>query len=328
MSHASPSANQSTTVPREARLGLMYGLLAYLAWGLVSIYFALITDRHVGALVLVSHRIVWAVAFLLVIIAVTRQWEGLWRCFKSRAAMLALAGSTVMIAGNWFGFVYAVQSGQLLQASLGYYINPLVNVLLGYVFLRERLRPLQWVGVVLALSGVTILTIHIGSLPWIPFVVAGTFGMYGLLRKTMQTGPLIGLTVETILLLPIALLIAGLQFGKDLRSPTGVDWIAYTLLLFLGVITAIPLLWFSAAARRLKLSTLGFLQYISPTMQTVVAVWYRHEKFDQFQLITFSLIWGAVVVYSIDSWRAMNQAKSREQAIACERRREIASEIE
>jgi chloramphenicol-sensitive protein RarD len=327
------SVTNTTEVPltlarRETRLGLMYGLLAYLAWGLVSIYFALITDRKVDAIVLVSHRIIWAVVFLLIVITLTKQWDALWRCARSKTTMLALAGSTVMIAGNWFGFVYAVKAKLLLQASLGYYINPLVNVLLGYLFLGERLRPMQWLGVILALLGVGILTAHLGSLPWIPFVVAGTFGMYGLLRKTMNAGPLVGLTIETVLLLPIAGAIAAMQFSQDIHSQEGVDWIAYGLLMLLGVITAVPLLWFAAAARRLKLSTMGFLQYISPTMQTVVAVWYRGEGFDRVQLITFSLIWVAVILYSIDSWRALNQARSRQQAIECEKRLEIAAEIE
>jgi len=327
------SAESSSTLSsddsrRELRIGFFYGLAAYLVWGLIPIYFALITDRNISSLVLVSHRIVWAVMFLLIVMAVTGQWNELVRCVRSRRTMLALAGSTVMIAGNWYGFVYAVEKHLLLQAGLGYYINPLVNVLLGYVFLRERLRPMQLVSVALALAGVAILTLHIGSLPWIPFVVAGTFGMYGLLRKTMNAGPLVGLTIETTLLLPIAATIAAMQLAKDVRGAAGIDWIAYGLLGLLGVITAMPLLWFAAGARRLKLSTMGFLQYAGPTLQTIVAVFYRGEPFDRVQLITFSLIWIAVIVYSIDSWRALNAERTRQQATECEQRRELAAEID
>ena len=307
---------------------MCFGLGAYLAWGLLPIYFKWVLARNVPAIVLVSHRIIWALLFLVFVVTHQKQWSVFAKCLQSRKAMLALTGSTVMIALNWYVFVYSVESHQLLQAGVGYYINPLVNVLLGFVFLRERLRKLQLVGLVLAATGVAILTISIGKLPWIPFALAGTFGTYGLLRKTMPAGPLIGLTIETLLLLPLSCVVAGLQLRTELRSPAGVDAMTYVLLSASGVITAVPLLWFAAAARRLRLATMGFLQYAGPTLQTIVAVWYLGEPFRQIQWVTFGLIWLALLLYSIDSVRALNESRERNQAIAQETRREMACEIE
>jgi chloramphenicol-sensitive protein RarD len=305
---------------------LCYGVAAYLAWGVFPLYFQWVLRRGISSLVLVSHRIIWALLFLLLVISVQKQWLNLRRCIQSKKAMIALAGSTVMIALNWFVFVYAIETHQVLQAGLGYYINPLANVLLGFVFLRERLRKLQWIGIALAALGVTILTLSIGKLPWIPFALVATFALYGLLRKTMPAGPLIGLTIETILLFPIATTIALVRLHSEMTTGPAPDPVTYGLLSLSGVLTAMPLLWFAAAARRLRLATMGFLQYLGPSLQTLIAVWCFGEPFRQIQWITFGLIWSALILYSIDSVRALNEA--REQAVAQERRREAASEIE
>lgn len=323
-----PAPPTELEIRRRTRVGLAYGLACYTAWGLLPIYFTWVLARGISPLVLVSHRIIWALLFLLAIIAFQSQWRELLRVARSKKAMAALVGSTIMIALNWYVFVYAVEARQIQQAALGYFINPLVNVLLGFVFLRERLRRMQLIGLALATIGVGILTWNLGALPWIPFALAGTFGMYGLLRKTMPAGPLIGLTIETMLLLPASVILAGIQFSSDLHLPAGPDGITYGLLSASGVITAVPLLWFAGAARRLRLATMGILQYTGPTIQMLVAVFYRNEPFGRIQWITFSLIWSALILYTFDSLRAMNESRERNQAEEQESRRELASEIE
>jgi chloramphenicol-sensitive protein RarD len=227
--------------------------------------------------------------------------------------MLWLLGSTTMIALNWLVFIWAVGKGYVLEASLGYFINPLVNVLLGFLFLRERLRPWQVVGVLLAAAGVLNLTIHQGQVPWIALALAATFGLYGLLRKTAQVGPLVGLTVETSLLLPIGLYFAATGVWRDWAGAGTLGFHEYKWLPLSGVVTAVPLLWFAAAAKRLRLSTLGFLQYVSPTCQFLLAIFAYGERFTPVHLASFCCIWAALLIYSADSLRGYWITQNRQE---------------
>jgi len=285
------------------RQGVIYGLSAYLFWGFFPVYFKAV--KLVAPLEMVSHRIVWSLAFLLILIT----WKGAWRSMLSLLAkpkfLAALLGSTLLIATNWLVFIYAVGVGEVLQSSLGYFINPLVSVLLGFVFLRERLERAQWLSLLLAAGGVVYLAIQYGAMPWIALILAASFGLYGLIRKSLHVEPLLGLTVETLLLAPFALLYIVQQHvsgtGIFLASSTKLD----LLIPMSGIITAIPLLLFAAAAKRLRLATVGFLQYITPTMHFLLAVLIYGESFTHTHLISFLLIWSGLALYSLHAYRTV-----------------------
>ncbi|MGB7156501.1 MAG: EamA family transporter RarD [Tepidisphaeraceae bacterium] len=305
---------------RHARAGLAYGLFAYGWWGLVPIYFKAVA--HVPPLVVLAHRVVWSVVFLAAIVALQHRWGELRAVVRSRRLMLTLVASTIAVALNWLIFIDAVSDGRVLEASLGYFINPLLTVALAIVFLKERLRPMQAVALAIAAAGVVVLTVRTGQMPWVALLLALTFGTYGLLRKVAPVGPLVGLTVETTLLLPMGLVFAIVQLAHDVGD-RAVMWRSYPLLLLAGVVTAVPLLSFAAAARRLRLTTLGFLQYVGPTLQLLLALWYG-ESFTATHAVSFGAIWLALVVFTIDSVRAY-QARSIAPAEPVTRAAEIAT---
>lgn len=283
----------------HAQRGVLYGVAAYGCWGLIALYFKAVAS--VRPLEVLAHRVAWSFAFLAIVITLVGRWGDFRRCLASRRAVVMLLGSTLFIGANWLTFIYAVGSRHTVDASLGYFINPLVNVTLGTIFLGERLRPLQWVSIALALGGVGVLTILLGALPWISLVLAFTFAFYGLLRKTMPAGGLIGLTVETLLLTPLCVVYLGWLHVAD--RATGTSLALWALLAASGAVTSLPLLLFTEAARRLPLSTMGILQYITPTMQFLVGVFLFGEPFSQAQLLGFALIWIAVGIYVADSLR-------------------------
>ena len=286
---------------RERRAGLAYGLAAYGAWGVFPIYLKAV--RAVPILEVLCHRVVWALAILLVLTGVRGELRAVADALRHRRALLVLSGSTVFIALNWLVYIYSVTHDRILESSLGYYINPLISVLLGVVLLRERLEPLMKAAALLAAAGVVWLAIGLGQLPWISLVLAFSFGLYGLLRKIAPVGALIGLTVETLLLAPLA---AGYLVWAEARGRATFlsgRWGIDVLLLLAGPVTAIPLLCFAAAARRLPLSTIGFMQYISPTLQFLLAVTVYGEPFDRARAGAFACIWAAVALFAFDSVR-------------------------
>jgi chloramphenicol-sensitive protein RarD len=254
--------------------------------------------RAAPVLEVLCHRVVWALAFLLVLSWRQRRLRDLLPALRSRRTLAVLSASTVCIALNWLVYIWAVVNGRLLEGSLGYYINPLVNVLLGVAILRERLdRPVR-VAVGIATAGVLWLAVHVGQFPWIPLTLATSFGLYGLLRKIAAVGPLAGLTIETALLFPLTggYLVWAVASGRSpfLAGNPSLD----ACLLLGGPVTAVPLLLFAAAARRLPLSTLGYLQYLSPTLQVLLAVLAYGEAFDRAHAVAFALIWTAVVLFA------------------------------
>jgi chloramphenicol-sensitive protein RarD len=260
--------------------------------------------RAAPVLEVLCHRVVWAVAFLLVLSWRQRQIRGLVPALRSGRTLAVLAASTVCIALNWLVYIWAVVNGRLLEGSLGYYINPLVNVLLGVAILGERLeRPVR-IAVGIAAAGVLWLAVHVGQFPWIPLALATLFGSYGLLRKIAPVGPLAGLTIETALLFPLAggYLAWAIASGRA-AFLAGNPWLDLCLLLA-GPVTAVPLLFFAAAARRLPLSTLGFLQYLSPTLQFLLAVFAYGEVFDRAHAVAFGLIWTAIALFAVHRARA------------------------
>ena len=291
------------TAAEARRQGVIYGLAAYLCWGFFPLYFKSV--KVVPPLEMVSHRIVWSLAFLLLLITWKRAWPGMMGLLTLPKSLAVLVVSTLLIATNWLVFIYAISVGEVLQSSLGYFINPLVSVLLGFVFLRERLQRPQWVSLGLAATGVLYLSYHYGSVPWIALILAASFGLYGLIRKALPVEPLVGLTVETLLLAPFALFylvqLNRLGTGIFLASSARLD----LLIPLSGIITAIPLLLFAAAAKKLRLATIGFLQYITPTMHFLLAITIFGETFTHTHLVSFLFIWSGLALYSLHAYRSV-----------------------
>jgi chloramphenicol-sensitive protein RarD len=273
--------------------GLASGIGAYTLWGVFPIYFHALA--HVAPLVILCHRIVWSVLFLGFVISVRKEWRPILDIAKNLQELLLLVAGAVLIALNWLIFIYAVGSGQTLQASLGYFINPLFSIALGMIFLGERLRPWQWVAVIIALLAVLLLAVRGSGLPWIAVSLAVSFGLYGLVRKKVDVNSLHGLLVETALLLPLSVIVLGIMPGARLSSNT---WL---LLSLSGVITAVPLLLFGVAVRSLSLSTMGFLQYVGPSLQFLIAIFLFREPISGIKLLSFALCWLAIAVYVADS---------------------------
>jgi chloramphenicol-sensitive protein RarD len=287
---------------RQSLTGLACAILAYLTWGISPIYFKAI--RSVPAFEILMHRMVWSFLFLLFMVVLFRRGKQLVQAVTNRRNQKLLFASTLLVSGNWFLFIWAINSNHILQTSLGYYINPLVNVLLGTILLKERLRSMQVIAVVLAGIGVGYLTIHHGRFPWIALGLAVSFGLYGFIRKTAPVEALEGLTVETmILFFPAALYLWHLDHlgtGSVFRSGIHID----LLLMGTSLVTAFPLLMFTIGARRLRFVTIGFLQYIAPSCTFILAVFVYHEPFGRAQIYTFILIWLALALFSIDAVRA------------------------
>jgi chloramphenicol-sensitive protein RarD len=288
---------------RGSHYGILYGIAAYGSWGIIPLYFK--TVASVSPVEVLAHRAVWSFALLAVLVTLLRRWKELWWELHSRRLLLMLTLSTLFIAVNWLTFIYAVATGQVLQASLGYFINPLVNVLLGVLFLRERLRPRQMLSIGLALVGVLVLTTIVGKAPWVALTLASTFALYALMRKLMPVDGVMSLTVETLIMVPLALAYLGYVTAATHHGPLRLPTVG--LLLLSGPITTVPLLFFGAAARRLRLSTMGILQYLSPTLQFLLAVLAFGEPFSSAQLLSFACIWTAVLIYATDSLRAARE---------------------
>jgi chloramphenicol-sensitive protein RarD len=278
----------------DSRAGLLYGIAAYGLWGLMPLYFHAITG--VPALEVLAHRIVWSVLLLAGLLVLLGRWSEVAACLRVRRTRRLLVASTLLIAANWYAFIWGVETGQVVENSLGYFINPLLNILLGVFFFRERLRGLQWLAIALAGAGLAYLVIALGRPPWLALTLAGSFAAYGLIRKVGGIDTIVALTVETLLLAPaaaLALLVWGWQGRLALGTMgTSVD----ALLLASGVVTAVPLFCFGEAARRLRLSTLGFLQYLAPSLQLITAVLLFGEPFGPERQISFALIWSALVL--------------------------------
>lgn len=281
--------------------GLAYGVAAYGLWGFMPLYIEAV--RSVGALEVLCHRVAWAFAFLTAILWAQGQFGEVRAIARDRRTLRVLAAAAALIAINWLAYIWAVLSGRILESSLGYYVNPLVNVLLGVLVLGERLdRPVK-AAVAIAAAGVLWLAAQAGHVPWIALLLAASFGLYGLMRKMAPVGAVAGLVVETAVLLPLALgylaYAAWRGTASFLVGRPAVD----ALLVLAGPVTAIPLLCFAGAARRLPLTTLGFLQYLSPTLQLLLAVLVFGEPFDRGRAVAFGLIWTALGVFAWHSAR-------------------------
>jgi chloramphenicol-sensitive protein RarD len=283
--------------------GACYALLAYTSWGVMPIYWKWLAAIAPHEILL--HRIAGTALFAALLLTLARRWGEVREIVRHRRRLLALLGSALLIAANWGIFIWAVQHGQIVATSLGYYLNPLANVALGMLLLRERLSRLQLVAVAIAAAGVAYFTIAAGGLPWVSLALAASFALYGLIRKTVEAGSLAGLTVETALLAPAALVgILLLESRGAGALGAGTLGAAETVgLLAAGIVTALPLLWFASAARRLRLATVGLFQYIAPSLALLCAVLLYGEPFTRAHAITFGCIWLALALYSFESLR-------------------------
>jgi chloramphenicol-sensitive protein RarD len=290
--------------------GIAYAVVAYVLWGVFPVYFKAL--QHVAATEILAHRMVWSLAFVTAVLALRRHWAWLRTVLQRPTLVGRFAATATLVSVNWGVYIWAVNAGHIVDASLGYFINPLVNVAFGALLLHERLRAAQWIAVALAAAGVAWLTWHAGALPWIGLTLALSFAAYGLLRKTASLGAAEGLALETALLAPLALAYLA-WLGAGGRSAF-VDGSASTrwLLAASGPVTALPLLAFAAGARRIPFSMLGLLQYIAPTLQLVLGVWLYREPFDPGKALGFAAIWLALAIYSAEglwrTWRRESKA--------------------
>lgn len=284
-----------------ARAALAQAVGAYFIWGFLPVYFNLL--KAVPPLEVVAHRIVWSVLLLLAMLYFRRRLAALWEALTTRAMLVPMVATALLIGGNWLIYIWAVTNGHVAAASLGYFLNPLLNVLLGYLFLKERLTRWQWLAVALAGLGVAILATGALDALWISLSLALSFGLYGLIRKVAPVGPMVGLASETIILLPLALgaLAVWTVHGSGHFGTLGTQTDA--LLLAAGVVTAVPLLLFASAARQMPYATIGLIQYIGPSIQFLLAIFLYREPLTTTHLVTFPLIWAGLMLYSWDMWR-------------------------
>ncbi len=282
--------------------GILYGIGAYILWGFFPIYWKVL--HVVPALQVIGHRIGWSFAVLLIYILVTKQWHDFRSVAFNAKTILIYAVAGILLSINWLVYVWGVNAGFIVETSLGYFINPLLSVLMGVIFLRERLRPTQWIPVVVAAIGVVYLTTVYGRLPWIALSLALSFGLYGLVKKLAPLGSLYGLTLETGIVFPAALIyllfLQAKGAGAFLHSGTTVDF----FLMGAGIVTTIPLLMFASAAKQIPLTMVGILQYIAPTLQFLIGIFIYKEPFDQSHLIGFGIVWAALIIFWVENFTA------------------------
>lgn len=288
---------------------MLYAAGAFLSWGLFPLYFHAIKD--VPASEILAHRMAWSLVFLMLVLLVRRQWKWLPEVLRKPKVVGSFIASAFLLSANWFVYIWAVNNGHVVDASLGYFINPLVNVLLGMLVLKEKLRRGQWLAIAVAATGVAWLTWQGGQVPYIALVLALSFGAYGLLRKTAALAALEGLSFETLILFPLAVAYLGwLVFhGQSVFINADADTTRW-LLVAAGPTTAIPLLLFAAGARRIPMSVLGMLQYMSPSLQMLLGVWVFHEAFSSNRLVGFLFIWGALAIYMLEGWLSSRKSSS------------------
>jgi chloramphenicol-sensitive protein RarD len=289
----------------SVRTGLLYGLAAYGLWGIVPLYFKAV--QPVPPSEMLAHRIVWSSLLLVIALVLLGRFKDLLGCFRNPRSLKMLLASTVFIASNWYVYIYSVLTNQIMQGSLGYFILPLVNVAIGTIFFRERMRRPQWLALMFAAIGVLALTFWDGKFPWIALTLAFTFSIYGVLRKQANVDGTVGLTVETLLLTPIALPFLIVVAADNRLAFAHIDREIDTLLILSGIVTSIPLICFAQAVQRLRIITIGFLQYISPSLAFLIAVLRYDESFPPAYQLGYGLIWAGLAVFVGDALRQVGR---------------------
>lgn len=282
---------------KKRRSGILYGISAYIAWGFLPLYWKLL--KQVPADQIISHRIVWSFIFVTVMMIYYKNLGSLKEAIKDKKKLLLVSFCSVLITINWFTYIWAVNSGHIVDASMGYYINPLMSVLLGIFVLKERLNAMQYGAIALAAAGVLVIALEYGKFPWIALTLAVSFALYGLFKKMLHVESMTGLGLETAILTPFALFYMLYCQGKGIGAFGSLSLPLTLLLLCAGIVTATPLLWFAKAARSVELTTIGFLQYISPTISLGLGVFVYGEPFTGERLVSFGLIWVALMLYTL-----------------------------
>ena len=292
---------------RTTLAGIACGLAAYGMWGFFPLFFRQL--GHVSPVDLLCNRALWGCVFVSLILTVRRAWAGPLAAARRPGTLPRLTLAALLVGANWLAFLWAVDQHRVIEGSLGYFLTPLVNVLLGLVVLKERLKRLEWASVALAVAAVGNEFLSLGSLPWVSLFLGGTFGLYGLVRKQVPVDAVSGLWLETLSLMPLILLYAGWQASRGHGAFTGFDASTQILLAVAGVMTALPLMFFAAATQRLNLATVGMLMYINPTLQFLTAVLIFGEALRPARLVTFALIWAGLLLYSWSGWQKYRAAR-------------------
>jgi chloramphenicol-sensitive protein RarD len=294
----------NTSSPAAVQEGVLYAVLAYTAWGLLPVYWKFF--GQIPAFEVLSHRILWSMVFLIGLLVGQRRSSEFWQVWRFKRKVSFLLVTALLLTFNWGLYIYGVNTQRVVETSLGYFINPLANVLLGFAVLKERLHWGQQFAVLLASLGVVNFVWQLGTVPWIALGLAFSFAFYGLVRKLVPVSPMVGLAVETLLATPLALAFIGYQTATGTGHFSANLWLTL-LLIGAGIVTSFPLLWFNNAAKRLRLSTLGFFQYIAPSLQLTLGIFLYHESFSRTHAVTFGLIWLALLTYSTTSFVKKNQ---------------------
>lgn len=292
--------------------GIWYGIGAYIMWGFFPIYWKLL--NHVPALELLGHRIAWSFLFLVIIILISRQWNE-FRSLINRKVLSIYLIAALLVGVNWLLYVWAVNAGHIIETSLGYFINPLFSVFLGLIILREKLRPTQWIPIVIAFIGVAYLTFTYGQLPWIALGLAFSFGFYGLIKKLAPLSSVFGLTLETGILVIPAVVYLTIRQADGTGAFLHTGFTADLLMIGAGIVTTIPLLMFASAAKQIPLTMIGILQYLAPTIQFLIGVFVYKENFDTTRLIGFSIVWLALIIFWVENFMAQRKMSSQEVVV-------------
>ncbi|HBV76248.1 MULTISPECIES: EamA family transporter RarD [Vibrio] len=307
---------------KRTKQGVLLAIIAYIMWGIAPIYFKALGD--VPPFEILCHRVIWSFIFLAILLYVTKGWQMVKETLRSKTKVIYLLITSITIGINWLVFIWAISIDHMLDASLGYYINPLFNVILGMIFLNEKLRKLQWFAVTLASIGVIVQLVVFGSVPIIAIVLAFSFGIYGLLRKKVNLDAFTGLFIETLVLLPVAFIYLFAFADTATSHLTNNSMSLNVLLISAGIVTTLPLLCFAGAAVRLRLATLGFIQYIGPSLMFLLAVFVYGEAFTPDKIITFAFIWAALVVFT---WDGLNNNSNNKRLAAAQRKEALEIEI-
>lgn len=288
---------------KDDKVGMLYASLAFISWGILPIYWHYM--EQVPSLQILAHRFVWSFAFIAIVITIKKQWHLIKEVLSNKKTVLFVLTGSIFMSANWFIYIWSVTNNHVIEASLGYYINPLISIAFGMIFLKERLNRWQTASLCLALISVIILTVNYGQIPWISISLALTFALYGLFKKLIQTDAMISFALETVFLTPFA---AGYLFFVESKGTGSLSHASITVIILLvisGVLTAIPLLWFGIGQKRVSMFTMGFLQYIAPTINLILGVFFFHEIFTSIELFSFSFIWLALIVFTLSHLKEM-----------------------
>ncbi|WP_426445557.1 EamA family transporter RarD [Paenibacillus sp. S-38] len=294
--------------------GIIYGILCYLMWGLLPLYWRLF--EAMSAWEILAHRVVWSFVFVAVLVIAAKRWKQLLSVVSTKTSLISVILCSITISLNWVLFIWAVNHDHVIETSLGYYMNPLISVLFAVIFLKERLLPGQWISIGLAGAGVLLMAVQYGEIPWVALLLAISFALYGLAKKLSNPDALLGLLWETIIVLPLSVIYLGWLHVEGTGTFFQLSPVTMILLLLSGAATALPLFFFANATKRLPLSMVGFIQYIAPTTSLLLAIFVFHESFTTGKLISFTLIWVALIVYSAVTFRGSKLAQPGKKTAA------------